>query len=95
MKGRPVINRNILHTMQPIKQADLAMFSLAYEAFQKNSDVASLLPCTVVVRDMSKGKVSIEITKPTAMMKMLGDGDLVNLAKDVDIQLELALETIN
>jgi uncharacterized protein (DUF302 family) len=69
--------------------------SLAYEAFQKNSDVASLLPCNVVVRDLGKGKVSIEIAKPTAMMKILGDEDLVKLAKEADTQLEHALEKIN
>ena len=67
---------------------------LAYEAFQKNSDVASLLPCNVVVRDLGKGKVSIEVAKPTAMMEILGDQDLVNLAKDADVQLKRVLEAI-
>lgn len=68
--------------------------SLAYEAFQKNSDVASLLPCNVVVRDVGKGKVSVEVVKPTAMMEILGDRDLVNLAKDADAQLQRVLEAI-
>ena len=28
--------------------------NLAYEAFQRNSDVASVLPCNVVVRDLGQ-----------------------------------------
>lgn len=39
--------------------------TMAYEAYTANSDVASLLPCNVVVRDIGAGKVSIEIIKPT------------------------------
>jgi uncharacterized protein (DUF302 family) len=67
---------------------------LAFEAFKKNPDVASLLPCNVVVRDLGTGKVSIEVAKPTAMMEMLGDQELVNLAKAADKQLAKVLEAI-
>lgn len=68
--------------------------NLAYEAFQKNSDVASLLPCNVVVRDIGKGKVSVEVAKPTAMMEILGDQELVQLAKTADTQLQRVLEAM-
>ena len=67
---------------------------LAYEAFQKNPDVASLLPCNVVVRDLGGGKVSVEVAKPTSLMEILGDQELVNLAKDADTQLKRVLEAI-
>ena len=68
--------------------------TLAYEAFKRNTDVASLLPCNVVVRDLGKGKVSIEVAKPTAMMEMLGDSELVNLAEDADVRLKNILEKL-
>lgn len=67
---------------------------LAYEAFQRNSDVASLLPCNAVVRDLGNGKVSVELAKPSAMMEILGDQELVTLAKDADARLERALEKV-
>lgn len=61
---------------------------MAYEAYTANSDVASLLPCNVVVRDIGAGKVSIEIIKPTAIMKVLGDKNLDRLAQEADGRLE-------
>ena len=54
---------------------------LAYEAYQQNPDVASLLPCNAVVRDLGAGKVSIELAKPSALMEILGDQKLVTLAE--------------
>jgi uncharacterized protein (DUF302 family) len=66
--------------------------ALAYEAFQRNPDVASLLPCNAVVREIADGKVSVELMKPTAMMKILGDEELTRLSADADIRLKRALE---
>jgi uncharacterized protein (DUF302 family) len=67
---------------------------LAYEAYQHNSDVASLLPCNAVIRDLGGGRVSVELAKPSAMMEILGDKQLVNLAKDADAKLQIALEQV-
>src|SRR5690348_5599763 len=50
---------------------------LAFEAYQSNTDVASLLPCNAVVRDIGSGRVSVELAKPTSMMKILGDQKLI------------------
>ena len=55
--------------------------ALAYEAYQTNPDVASLLPCNAVVRDLGEGKVSVELAKPTFMMEMLNDPKLIDAAK--------------
>src|SRR5688572_25126797 len=52
---------------------------LAFEAYQRNTDVASLLPCNAVIRDVGDGRVSVELAKPSAMMQMLGDPELVEL----------------
>ena len=67
---------------------------LAFEAYQQNSDVASLLPCNAVIRDLGNGRVSIELAKPSSMMEILGDHKLVTLAKDADDKLNRALETL-
>ncbi len=64
---------------------------LAYEAYQHSPDVTSLLPCNAVVRDLGDGQTSIELVKPTAMMKILGDEQLVALAQDADHRLQRAL----
>ncbi len=65
--------------------------NLAYEAYTTNTDVASLLPCNAVVREVAPGKVSLEFVKPTAMMTILGDTPLADLAREADGRIERAL----
>ncbi len=66
--------------------------NLAYEAYTANSDVASLLPCNAVIREVAPGKVSVELVKPTAMMQILGDAKLAELAREADVRIERALK---
>ena len=65
---------------------------LAFEAYARAPDVTSLLPCNAAVRDLGQGRVSIELAKPTAMMNVLGDSTLVELAKVADQKLQHALD---
>ena len=65
---------------------------LAFEAYCRNSDVASLLPCNAVLRDIGNGKVSVELAKPTSLMKMLNDEKLVELSREADNRLAAALQ---
>ena len=67
---------------------------LAYEAFLENPDVASLLPCNAVIREIGEEQVSVELARPTFMMKMLDDSKLVELAKEADRRLVIALSEI-
>jgi uncharacterized protein (DUF302 family) len=65
---------------------------LAFEAYSANSDVASLLPCNAVVRSIGTGRVSVELAKPSALMEILGDEKLQQLAKAADQRLERVAE---
>lgn len=67
---------------------------LAFEAYSADPDVASLLPCNAVVRDLGNGRISVELAKPSSMMEILGDQTLVSLARDADTRLESALERV-
>ena len=68
--------------------------NLAYEAYTANSDVASLLPCNAVIRELAPGKISVEFAKPTGMMKMLGDARLTELAAEADAKIARALANL-
>ncbi len=68
--------------------------TLAFEAFTANSDVASLLPCNAVVREVRPGEVSIELAKPSSLMKILGDAALEKLATQADTRIAQALESL-
>ncbi len=80
--------------MRPVVILGACNPELAYDSFLRNSDVASLLPCNAVVREIGPGRISIEIAKPTALMKILEDPELIELAKDADKRLESVLEKI-
>ncbi|MDP2694216.1 MAG: DUF302 domain-containing protein [Gallionella sp.] len=83
--GKEIIPTVILGACNPM---------LAYEAYTANSDVASLLPCNAVVREIAPGKISVELAKPTAMMQILGDAGLTELAREADTKLENALASM-
>jgi len=65
--------------------------NLAYEAYTANADVASLLPCNAVVRETAPGKISLEFAAPSGMMRILGDAQLTELAKEADSRIQKAL----
>ena len=57
---------------------------LAYEAYQKAPDTLLLIPCNVVVQEISIGKLEIKFMKPSEMMKFLGSPELISLAASAD-----------
>jgi uncharacterized protein (DUF302 family) len=65
--------------------------SLAYEAYTANSDVACVLPCNAVLREVAPGRISVELAAPSAMMRILGDEKLVALALPADERIRKAL----
>ncbi len=83
--GKDIIPTVILGACNP---------QLAYEAYTANSDVASLLPCNAVIREVKPGKISVELAAPSGMMKILGDPQLTKLAAEADIRIERALRNM-
>ncbi len=68
--------------------------NIAYEAYTMNSDVASLLPCNAVIREVAPGKMSVEFAAPSGMMRILGDAKLTALATEADARIKRALENV-
>jgi len=83
--GKDIIPTVILGACNP---------NLAYEAYAANSDVSGLLPCNAVIREIAPGKISLEFVKPTAMMQILGDTRLTELAREADAKIERALGNV-
>lgn len=83
--GKDIVPTVILGACNPL---------MAYEAYAANSDVAGLLPCNAVVREVAPGRVSVELAAPSAMMKILGDAALIALAKEADTRIEKALAAV-
>jgi len=66
--------------------------ALADAAYAANTDVASLLPCNVVVREVRPGTVSVECALPSSLMRALGDSSLVTLAEQADGLIRRAVD---
>jgi uncharacterized protein (DUF302 family) len=65
---------------------------LAYAVYLKDTDVTSLMPCNAVIREIAPQKFSVEITKPTAIVKTLQKPELIDLVVDGDKRIEAMLE---
>lgn len=83
--GKDIIPTVILGACNP---------QLAYEAYTANSDVASLLPCNAVIREIAPGKISVELVAPSSMMRILNDAKLFELARDADTRVARALANV-
>ena len=88
------IKEKLNKDIQPVVILGACNPQLAFEAYQKNTDVTSLIPCNVVLRQLGNNKISVEITKPTSMMQTLGDQQLVDLACEADLALKQVLEKL-
>jgi uncharacterized protein (DUF302 family) len=60
---------------------------LALAAYRRNSDVASVLPCNVVVREVAAGRQSVEFARPTSLMEVVHDPELADMGRDADERL--------
>lgn len=80
--GKEIVPTVILGACNPL---------LAYEAYTANPDVASLLPCNAVIREVGPGRISVELAAPSAMMLILGDAKLTELAREADTRIQRAL----
>jgi uncharacterized protein (DUF302 family) len=67
---------------------------LAYEAYQQNPEVTGLLPCNAVIRQLSPGKMSVELVRPSSLMEVLDDSKLVELSRGADERLQKVLESL-
>ena len=65
--------------------------SLAYEAYILNSDVAGVVPCNAVLREIASGRISVEFAAPSAIMGVLGDARLTEMAAGADARIKKAL----
>ena len=64
---------------------------LAHGAYLINTDVTSVLPCNCVLRELSEGVVSVEITKPKSVLEAVGEPKLTEFAGSAEDSLREAL----
>ena len=57
--------------------------SFAHKALQTENKIGIMLPCNVVVREISEGQVEIAVVDPVASMMAVDNKDLLHIALEV------------
>lgn len=81
--------------MRPYKILGVCNPKFAYQTIQEEENIGLFLPCKVLIKDLGEGKVEVVMVNPTVLMQMLGNKDLVEVAKKVTAKFETALSEIN
>ena len=68
---------------------------LAYEAFKTNANVAGLLPCNVVVREIAPYESAVELARPSLLMDIIEDEHLSHLGRYADTKLNRVLDSLH
>jgi uncharacterized protein (DUF302 family) len=64
----------------------------AYQALQLEDRLGVLLPCNVIVRDTTNGKVEVCTVDPVVAMERTGNAALVGTAREIRRRLAAAIE---
>jgi uncharacterized protein (DUF302 family) len=67
---------------------------LADRALRAELDIGLLLPCNVIVYEREPGASTVAAMAPLPAMGMVGNADLVGVAREADAKLRAALATL-
>jgi len=67
---------------------------LAFEAFQQSTDVALLVPCNIVVRELGPNRVMVEAIRPTQMLNFLKDLKMSESVLEVENSLKAVINSL-
>lgn len=68
--------------------------ALAYQAISAVDDIGLLLPCNVLVREDTEGKVHVDFMDPESVLALVNDPGVTPLAQEVKGRLQRVLESL-
>lgn len=66
----------------------------AYQALQAEDKVGTMLPCNVIVQEISDGKVEVAAVDPVASMRAIENPRLRQIAEQIRTKLQTVLENL-
>ena len=66
----------------------------AYKALQAEDKIGLLLPCNVIVQETSDGSVEVAAIDPLESMKTVNNGNLVDVATEVQRRLKNVIKSL-
>ena len=83
--GKDVPKYTILGTCNP---------NGAYRALQMEDQIGVMLPCNVIVRETTTGKIEVAAINPHKTMQSIGNPDMIPLATEISNKLKNALKAL-
>ncbi|HNP64473.1 MAG TPA: DUF302 domain-containing protein [Woeseiaceae bacterium] len=68
---------------------------LAHRALLNEASIGLLLPCNIVVREDEAGAVHVEMMDPAAVLDLVGNPDVDDLASEVRSRLHRVLDALS
>src|SRR4030042_1173199 len=66
----------------------------AYQALLKEDKIGTMLPCNVIVQEISEGKVEVAAVDPIASMQAIENPELGEIATQVQAKLRKVVENL-
>jgi len=66
----------------------------AYQALQAEDKIGTMLPCNVIVQEISEGKVEVAAIDPIASMQAIENPELGEIATQVQAKLRKVVENL-
>jgi uncharacterized protein (DUF302 family) len=68
--------------------------SYAHKALEAEDKIGTMLPCNVIVQEVSKGVIEVAAVNPMASMKAVDNEMLAEIASDITTKLENVIEKL-
>ncbi len=68
--------------------------SFAYQALKAENKIGIMLPCNVIVQEISEGEVEVAAVDPVASMKAIENPALLEIANQVQEKLRKVIESL-
>jgi uncharacterized protein (DUF302 family) len=65
----------------------------AYQALLKEDKIGTMLPCSVIVQELSEGRVEVAAIDPIASMQAVKNPELADIARQVQAKLKKVIES--
>ena len=68
--------------------------SFAYQALEAEDKIGTMLPCNVIVQEISEGKIEVAAIDPIASMQAIENPKLRNVAEQVQSKLKKVIDDL-
>lgn len=92
--AKKVLKEKLGLDRKPYKILGACNPQFAHKAIDMEPDIGTLLPCNVLVYEKDDGTVVVSAMNPEAALKLVGNPNIEDIAKQVRTRIEKALEEL-